>query len=95
MKHVNAAYVSSERKAQNVVNKTDSVDAECAARVLLSRFDQLPEADPQDKYWVLSNLVARRNSIVRMNISLKNHLHSFLTSHYPSYSKFLCVRIGL
>lgn len=88
VKHVNAAYVASERKAQNVVNKTDSVDAECAARVLLSRFDQLPEADPQDKYWVLSNLVVRRNSIVKMNIALKNHLQSFLTSHYPSYSKF-------
>jgi transposase len=88
VKHVNAAFVASERKAQNVVNKTDSVDAECAARVLLNRFDQLPEADPQDKYWVLSNLVVRRRSIVKMNISLKNHLHSFLTSHYPSYSKF-------
>lgn len=88
VKHVNAALVASERKSRNILHKTDSVDGECVARVLLNRFDQLPEADPQDKFWVLSNLVARRKSVVKMNIMLKNHLHSFLTGHYPSYGKF-------
>jgi hypothetical protein len=80
--------VASERRSRNILHKTDEVDAECAARVLLNRFDQLPEADPQDKFWVLSNLVNRRRLMVKMNIMLKNHLHSFLTTHYPSYSKF-------
>jgi len=88
VKHVNASLVAAERKSRNIPHKTDSYDAECAARVLLNRSDQLPDADPQDKFWVLSNLVARRRSIVKMNIMLKNHLHSFLTSHYPSYSRF-------
>jgi len=88
VKHVNASLVASERKSRNILHKTDSEDAECAARVLLNRFDQLPMADPQDKFWVLSNLVTRRRSIVKMNTALKNHLHAFLTSHYPSYSKF-------
>lgn len=88
VKHVNAALVASERKSRNILHKTDSVDGECVARVLLNRFDQLPDADPQDKFWVLKNLVARRRSIVKMNISLKNHLHSFLTGHYPSYTRF-------
>jgi transposase len=88
VKHVNAALVASERKSRNILHKTDSVDAECAARVLLNRFDELPIADPQDKFWVLTNLVTRRRMIIKMNIMLKNHLHSFLTSHYPSYSKF-------
>ncbi len=98
VKHVNAALVASERKSRNILHKTDSVDGECVARVLLNRFDQLPEANPQDKFWVLTNLVARRRSIVKMNIMLKNHLHSFLTSHYPSYNKFLantCCNTGL
>ncbi|MCL6591987.1 MAG: IS110 family transposase [Firmicutes bacterium] len=90
VKHVNAALVASERKSRNILHKTDSEDAECAARVLLSRFDELPIADPQDKFWVLTNLVTRRRMIVKMNIMLKNHLHSFLTAHYPSYSKFFC-----
>jgi transposase len=88
VKHVNASLVAHERKSLNVLQKTDSFDAECAARVLLNRFDTLPDADPQDKYWVLTNIVTRRRSIVKMNISLKNHLHSFITSHYPSYDKY-------
>lgn len=88
VKHVNASLVAAERRSRNVLHKTDSEDAECAARVLLNRFDHLPDADPQDKYWVLKNLVTRRRSIVKMNSALKNHLHSFLTSHYPSYRKF-------
>ena len=88
VKHVNAALVASERESRNILHKTDSEDAECAARVLLSRFDTLPDADPQDKYWVLTNLVTRRRSIVKMNTALKNQLHAFITSHYPSYHKF-------
>jgi transposase len=88
VKHTNAALVAHERKSRNVLHKTDSEDAECAARVLLSRFDTLPDAEPDDNYWVLSNLVARRKSIVKMNISLKNHVQSFIVSHYPSYSNF-------
>ncbi len=88
VKHVNAALVAGERKSRNILHKTDSFDAECAARVLLNRFDELPNANPQDKFWILTNLVTRRRLIVKMNIMLKNHLHSFLTGHYPSYSKF-------
>lgn len=88
VKHVNAALVASERESRNILHKTDSEDAQCAARVLLSRFDTLPDADPQDKYWVLQNLVTRRRGIVKMNTALKNQLHTFVTSHYPSYHKF-------
>ena len=76
VKHVNASLVASERNSQNVLQKTDSIDATCAARVLLSRFDQLPNANPHDKHWILANLVARRNSIVKINGMLKNHFHS-------------------
>lgn len=88
VKHVNAALVASERKSLNILHKTDSFDAECAARVLLNRFDTLPDADPQDKFWVLTQLVTRRRSIVKMNTALKNHVQAYITSHYPSYHKF-------
>ena len=88
VKHVNASLVASERNSRNVLHKTDAEDAECAARVLLNRFDRLPEANPQDKFWVLKSLVTRRDSIVKMNTALKNHLHAFLTSHYPHYQQF-------
>ncbi len=88
VKHVNASLVASERNSMNVLNKTDSFDAECATRVLISRFDNLPDVDSQDKYWVFSQLVTRRRSLVKNNTALKNHLQSFLINHYPSYSSF-------
>jgi len=88
VKHVNPIFVARERRNQTITQKTDSIDAECAARVLLSKFHELPDAHPDDKYWVLRTLVVRRDFITRNNISLKNHLHSLLTHHYPNYRSF-------
>ena len=88
VKHVNALLVARERKNQNIVEKTDSVDAECAARVLLSKLSGLPDAGPKGKYWILRTLVVRRDFIVKNNSCLKNHLHSLLVQHYPNYSGF-------
>jgi transposase len=88
VKHVNASLVAHERKSLNTLTKTDSFDSECAARVLLNRFDSLPDADPNDKYFVLSQLVVRRRSIVKITTALKNHLHALLMTNYPSYQKY-------
>jgi len=88
VKHVNALLVARERKNQNTFEKTDSLDAECAARVLLSKLSELPDADPQDMYWILRTLVVRRKFIVKNNTCLKNHLHTLLTQHYPGYGSF-------
>ena len=88
VKHVNAFLVAQERKRRNITEKSDSVDAECAARVLLTEFSNLPDASPQDNYWALRALVIRRGSIVRHNGALKNHLHRLLMQHYPGYQKF-------
>ena len=89
VKHVNALLVARERKNRTFTEKTDSLDAECAARVLLSKFGELPDASPDDKYWILRTMVMRRNFIIKSNISLKNHLHSILTLHYPNYRAFI------
>ena len=88
VKHVNASLVAHERKSRNVLHKTDSEDALCSARVLLNRFSSLPDANPQDKFYLLTNLVARRRLIVKMNTSLKNHIQSYIIIHYPRYNKF-------
>jgi len=85
VKHVNALLVARERKNENIEDKSDSIDAECAARVLLSKFDKLPEAEPDDTYWVLRSLVVRRSLLVRHRSSMKNYLHSLLTHQYPNY----------
>ena len=87
-KHINSLLVARERRNQSVTEKTDAIDAECAARVLLSKFDELSDVDSDDKYWILRTLVIRRDFIVKHNTSLKNHLHSLLIQHYPNYSDF-------
>jgi len=88
VKHVSSLLVARERKNQNITQKSDSVDAECAARVLLSKFGELPDANPEEMYWILRSLVVRRASLVRQNVASKNMLHSFLTQHYPNYRSF-------
>ena len=88
VKHVDSSLVASERNAKNILNKTDSVDAECAGRVLINRFDKLQNANVDDKFWILSGLVTRRNSLVKINNMIKNHLHSLLGDNYPSYKSF-------
>ena len=88
VKHVNSLLVARERKNQNITQKSDTVDAECAARVLLSKFGELPDANPEEMYWVLRSLVIRRASLVRQNLAAKNTLHSLLTQHYPNYRSF-------
>ena len=88
VKHVNSLLVARERKNNNIVLKTDAVDAECAARVLLSKFGELPDAIPEDMYWILRSLVVRRAALIKQNVASKNMLHSFLTQHYPNYTSF-------
>ena len=88
VKHVNSSLVAHERNSMNTLNKSDDYDAECAARVLINRFDTLPEFNPYDKFWTLSKLVRRRNSLVKTGMSLKNHLHDYIMQHYPSYKKW-------
>jgi len=86
VKHADASKVATERG--QVLHKTDSYDAECAGRVLINQFDKLPDVDPQDKYWIITNLVTRRNSIVKMNVMVKNSLHGAIADNYPHYKKF-------
>ena len=90
VKHVEASKVATERG--QVLNKTDAFDAECACRVLINQFDKLPDANPQDKYWIITNLVTRRNAMVKINVMVKNSLHGALADQYPHYKKFFsCV----
>ena len=98
VKQINSLLVARERKNQNITQKTDSFDAECAARVLLSKFSELPDAEPEDKYWMLRTLVIRRDFIVKSNTALKNHLHTLLSAHYPHYDSFfqdICCKSAL
>ena len=87
VKHVNAYLVSRERK--NIAHdKSDTVDAECAARILISKFGTLPDAANDEKYHILRTLVVRRDFLTRNNTAIKTYLHSLLTLDFPNYHKF-------
>ena len=89
VKHVNAYLVAQERKNLNF-DKSDSADAECAARLLISRFGKLPDAEEDERYHILRTLVVRRDFLTRCNTMLKSYLHSLLTIDFPNYHKFFC-----
>lgn len=71
-----------------MTEKHDSWDAENIAKLLLDELDRLPNAHPQDDYWILKQLVMRRYSLRDTLVMLKNQLHTQLSYNYPSYSKF-------
>ncbi|PEM23773.1 IS110 family transposase [Bacillus wiedmannii] len=88
VKEVNPALSFLERKSQVMIQKNDSWDAECVAHILVNKFEQLPDAKPNDLFWSIQQLVSRRNALVKAQSALKNKLHIQLNHHYPSYKKF-------
>ena len=88
VKEVNPALSYAERKSHMTTHKNDSWDAECVARILVNKLEQLPDAKPTDLLWVIQQLVTRRNALVKVQSGLKNQLHVQLNHHYPSYKKF-------
>lgn len=87
-KEVNPAYSSSERRNNPMIQKNDSWDARCIAKVLIDKLKNLPDTKPDDLYWTLKQLVGRRNTMVKELATTKIQLHNQLAFHYPSYKKF-------
>ena len=90
VKEVNSALSFFARRSYPTTQKSDEWDAYCVATVLISKMDELPDANPQDLYWTISQLVTRRNALVKASTALKNQLHIQLNHSYPSYGKFFC-----
>lgn len=88
VKEVNAKLAANRRKSHVTVQKSDSWDAECVARVLRDERDRLPDAKPVDLYWAISQLVTQRKWIAKNQTGLIKKLHQQLGYHYPSYKKF-------
>jgi len=88
VKEVNPALVSNRHKSHAIVQKSDSWDAECVARVLKDEFAHLPDANPMDIYWAIGQLVTRRRGLVKEYSSHIRKLHQQLGYHYPSYKLF-------
>src|SRR5690625_783236 len=65
VKEVNPALSYAERKSHETVQKSDSWDAECVARILVRQLSQLPDAKQYDVFWSIQHLVTRRNALVK------------------------------
>ena len=91
VKKVSSNLSAGERKNQPGSGKTDFIDAENVARVLLTRLDTLPDFTQTDIYWTIGTLVRKRASIVNDNIILKNQVQAYIIQHYPSYKSFFSV----
>jgi transposase len=94
VKEVNSALSHSQRMSYPTTKKSDSWDAYCVACVLLARLKELPNANPQDVYWTLAQVVNRRDALVKAMTALTNQLHNQLSYHYPSYKKLFSDPIG-
>ncbi len=88
VKEVNASLAHDRRRSNPMYRKNDSWDAQCVADVLKDKLMELPDANPQDIYWTISQLTGRRDAIIKAQTALKNQLHGQLYHNYPSYKKF-------
>ena len=90
VKDVNPSLAYNQRKSAPMMKKNDEHDAYCVATVLINQLHALPDAKPEDNHWTLSQLVNRRDTLVKDGIRLKNALHEQVSVAYPSYKKFFC-----
>ena len=89
VKDVNPAIANRQAKHRGAMyRKSDIDDAEAIALATLNMLEKLPDACPNDAYWALSQLVHRRDNIMRQRMRLVNQLHEQLHIAYPSYKQF-------
>ncbi|WP_334075555.1 MULTISPECIES: IS110 family transposase [Paenibacillus] len=88
VKEVNAKLANNRRKSHVTVQKSDSWDAECVAKVLRDELPNLPDAKPIDLYWAISQLVTQRKWQAKSLSGMVKRLHQQLGYHYPSYKAF-------
>ncbi|WP_201319374.1 IS110 family transposase [Paenibacillus sp. EPM92] len=88
VKEVNAKLANARRKSHVTIQKSDSWDAECVAKVLRDELHNLPDAKPIDLYWAISQLVTHRKWQSKNLTNMVKRLHQQLGYHYPSYKAF-------
>lgn len=88
VKEVNAKLANARRQSHVTVQKSDSWDAECVAKVLRDDLERLPDAKPIDLYWAISQLVTQRHWLTKNLTGMVKKLHQQISYPYPSYKKF-------
>jgi transposase len=88
VKEVNAKLANARRQSHVTVQKSDSWDAECVAKVLRDELERLPDAKPIDLFWAISQLVTQRRWLAKNLTGTVKKLHQQISYPYPSYKRF-------
>ena len=88
VKEVNPKLSTARRQSHVTVQKSDSWDAECVAKVLRDELERLPDAKPIDLYWAISQLITQRKWLANSLSGTVKKLHQQISYPYPSYKKF-------
>ena len=99
--NVPAIYTERDRRHTSHIDKSDALDAQGVARVLLTKSDSIPPqfmvSEKSELALKLKKMITDRKDLIRQNTMLKNQLHSILHEIYRdnykkevSYSKIFC-----
>jgi len=88
VKEVNPALTKRERKHSPNPDKSDAIDAEAIANVLLSNWDELPQVRKDANFKAIKQLNNYLQSLIKQRTQIKNQLHDLVHQQYPNYKKF-------
>jgi len=88
VKEVNSALTKRERHHSTNPDKSDEVDAEAIANVLITDFNELPDAFYDANFKAIKHLNDQRQTMVKEKTKIKNRLHNLIHQQYSQYQKF-------
>ena len=88
VKEVNPALTKRERHHSSNPDKSDEIDAEAIANVLLTDFNELPDAFYDANFKAIKHLNNQRQTMVKEKTRIKNRLHNLIHQQYSEYQKF-------
>lgn len=94
VKEVNPALTKRERHHSANPDKSDEIDAEAIANVLLTDFNELPDALYDANFKAIRQLNNQRQTLVKEQTKLKNRFHNLIHQQYPAYEKFFSDHFG-
>ncbi|MBM7558239.1 IS110 family transposase, partial [Halanaerobacter jeridensis] len=88
VKEVNPALTKRERKHSANPDKSDPIDAEAVANVLLADWENLPKVRKDANFKAIKELNNYYQSLIKQRTQIKNQLHELVHKQYPNYKKF-------
>jgi transposase len=88
VKEVNPALTKRERQHSPNPDKSDQVDGEAIANVLLAQWDELPTIHEDSNHKAIKQLNNHLRGLVKQRTQIKNQLHNLIHQQYPNYEEF-------